>query len=89
MAIRIITDSTVDVGNQYSDRFIVVPLTVTFGETEFIDGVTLDKTEFYQKLEERESGASQDEPGDAGFICKGIPRSGGQRGRSGRDHRHL
>lgn len=52
MAIRIITDSTVDVGNQYSDRFIVVPLTVTFGETEFIDGVTLDKTEFYQKLEE-------------------------------------
>ena len=51
MAIRIITDSTVDVGNQYSDRFIVVPLTVTFGETEFIDGVTLDKTEFYQKLE--------------------------------------
>ena len=39
-------------GNQYSDRFIVTPLTVTFGETEFIDGVTLDKTEFYQKLEE-------------------------------------
>ena len=52
MAVRIITDSTVDVGNQYSDRFIVVPLTVTFGETEFIDGVTLDKTEFYQMLEE-------------------------------------
>lgn len=51
MAIRIITDSTVDVSEQYKDRFIVVPLTVTFGETEYIDGVTLDKMDFYRRLE--------------------------------------
>ena len=52
MAVRIITDSTVDVAKQYKDQFVVVPLTVTFGETEYIDGVTLDKMEFYSKLEE-------------------------------------
>ncbi|MBP3874696.1 MAG: DegV family EDD domain-containing protein, partial [Lachnospiraceae bacterium] len=51
MAVRIITDSTVDVAKQYKDQFVVVPLTVTFGETEYIDGVTLDKMEFYKRLE--------------------------------------
>ena len=51
MAVRIIIDSTVDVANQYRNRFTVVPLTVTFGETEYIDGVTLDKMEFYRMLE--------------------------------------
>ena len=51
MAVRIITDSTVDVPERYRDRFTVVPLTVTFGETEYIDGVTLDKMDFYRMLE--------------------------------------
>ena len=51
MAVRIITDSTVDMGDRSKDRFIIVPLTVSFGETEYIDGVTLDKMEFYKKLE--------------------------------------
>ena len=50
MAIRIITDSTVDIADKYSDLFIVVPLTVTFGEKDYIDGVTITKQEFYQKL---------------------------------------
>ena len=50
MAIRIITDSTVDIADKYSDLFIVVPLTVTFGEKDYIDGVTITKQDFYQKL---------------------------------------
>ena len=50
MAVRIITDSTVDIGSKYSDQFTVVPLTVSFGEQDFIDGVTLSKHEFYEKL---------------------------------------
>ena len=50
MAIRIITDSTVDIADKYSDLFTVVPLTVTFGEKDYIDGVTITKQEFYQKL---------------------------------------
>ena len=50
MAIRIITDSTVDIAEKYSSLFTVVPLTVSFGETDYIDGVTLSKQEFYRKL---------------------------------------
>ena len=50
MAIRIITDSTVDIADKYSTHFTVVPLTVSFGETDYIDGVTINKQEFYQKL---------------------------------------
>ena len=50
MAIKIITDSTVDIADKYSNLFTVVPLTVSFGEKDYIDGVTLNKQEFYQKL---------------------------------------
>ena len=50
MAIRIIIDSTVDIADKYISQFIVVPLTVSFGETDYIDGVTITKQEFYQKL---------------------------------------
>lgn len=50
MPIRIITDSTVDIADKYSNLFTVVPLTVTFGEKDYIDGVTINKQEFYQKL---------------------------------------
>ena len=50
MAVKIITDSTVDIASQYKNKFTVVPLTVSFGDTDYIDGVTLSKQEFYQKL---------------------------------------
>ena len=50
MAVRIITDSTVDIADKYRNLFTVVPLTVSFGEKDYIDGVTLNKQEFYQKL---------------------------------------
>lgn len=50
MAIRIITDSTVDIPEKYSSLFPVIPLTVSFGETDYIDGVTLNKQDFYRML---------------------------------------
>lgn len=50
MAVRVVIDSTVDIAEQYRNEFIVVPLTVSFGETVYIDGVTLNKQDFYQKL---------------------------------------
>ena len=50
MAVRIIIDSTVDIAEKYSSIFTVVPLTVSFGEKDFIDGVTINKQEFYRKL---------------------------------------
>ena len=50
MSVQIIIDSTVDVAARYRDRFRVVPLTIHFGDEEWVDGVTLDKTRFYERL---------------------------------------
>ncbi len=51
MSIRIITDSTVDADASFTKDFSIVPLTVSFGEEDFSDGVNLTKQDFYQKLE--------------------------------------
>ena len=50
MKTRIIVDSTADLTPKYKARVHTVPLTVHFGDTEFVDGVTIDKKEFYEKL---------------------------------------
>ena len=52
MSVQIIVDSTVDMPECIKDRFRVVPLTVHFGDEEFIDGVTIDKQRFYERLVE-------------------------------------
>lgn len=50
MAVRIIVDSTVNVSADSTQKLEIVPLTVRFGEEEFIDGVTIDHKAFYEKL---------------------------------------
>ena len=50
MKTRIIVDSTADLMPEYKSRVSVVPLTVHFGEQEYIDGVTIDHKTFYEKL---------------------------------------
>lgn len=50
MGIRIIVDSTTDLTKEYKERVKIVPLTVHFGEKEYIDGVTLDHKTFYDLL---------------------------------------
>ncbi len=52
MAVRIIVDSSTDVSETYRNKIRVVPLAVCFGQTEYLDGVTLDKQDFYKKLVE-------------------------------------
>ena len=52
MKTRIIVDSTADLMPEYRNRVHVVPLTVCFGEEEFVDGVTIDNETFYEKLVE-------------------------------------
>lgn len=52
MSVRIIVDSTADLFPDIKDRFTAVPLTVHFGEEEYIDGVTITHKEFYEKLVE-------------------------------------
>lgn len=50
MNVRIITDSTADLISRTKERVSVVPLTVHFGDEEYIDGVTIDHKTFYEKL---------------------------------------
>ena len=50
MNIKIIVDSTADLTPQIRSRVNVVPLTIHFGEEEFIDGITIDSHTFYEKL---------------------------------------
>lgn len=53
MSVRIFTDSTSDLSQQQARQLgvEVIPLTVRFGEEEFVDGVTMTPAEFYNKLE--------------------------------------
>ena len=57
MSIRIIVDSTADLSRECRERVTAVPLTVHFGEKEYLDGVSITPEHFYKKLV-----ASQDLP---------------------------
>lgn len=52
MCVRIITDSASDLPAEYAaaHAVTVIPMTTVFGETEFIEGVTISHREFYEKL---------------------------------------
>ena len=50
MKTRIIVDSTADLMPEFKSRVHTVPLTVRFGDEEYIDGVTIDHEAFYEKL---------------------------------------
>lgn len=50
MSVKIITDSSADLMDDIKKQCIIVPLTVCFGDEEFIDGVTIDNEEFYKRL---------------------------------------
>lgn len=52
MKVRIIIDSTADVIPEIRERLTVVPMTVCFGDKEYISGVNLTHEEFYEKLVE-------------------------------------
>ena len=49
MSVRIITDSTSDLTPEVRARVGVIPLSIRFGEEEYIDGVTITTDEFYRK----------------------------------------
>ncbi len=48
---QIIIDSTTDLAEGFRDRVRVVPLIVSFGDKEYVDGIELSRDEFYRKLE--------------------------------------
>ena len=53
MRVRIIIDSTTDLAPELRGQVEIVPLTVSFGTEEYIDGVTITHEEFYNKLDRK------------------------------------
>ena len=52
MKVRIMTDSTVDLTPDLKSRLTIIPLTIHFGNVEYVDGVTINHYQFYEKLVE-------------------------------------
>lgn len=59
MNVRIVADSTADLRPGLEEKVPVVPLMIRFGEEEFVDGVTLSRSQFYEHL----------------AVCKELPAS--------------
>lgn len=78
MAVKIIIDSTTDLIPEIKSRVTVVPLTVHFGEEEYIDGVTITHKEFYEKLIETDvmPHTSQATPADFADVFEQVANAG-------------
>lgn len=59
MNVRIITDSTADLRSDLVGKIPFVPLTINFGEEEFVDNVTMSRKAFYEHL----------------AVCKDLPKT--------------
>lgn len=46
MSVKIIVDSTADLNEAIKDQVAIVPLTICFGEEEYVDGVTITHHQF-------------------------------------------
>ncbi len=68
MKVNIITDSTADLTAAVKEQVTTVPLTVHFGNEEFIDGITIDHKTFYEKLIETDVMPSTSQASPAAFT---------------------
>jgi DegV family protein with EDD domain len=55
MNVKLIVDSTADLIPQVRERVTVVPLTIRFGDEEYVDGITIDSRKFYEMLIESDT----------------------------------
>ncbi|MEI7981752.1 MAG: DegV family protein [Bacteroidota bacterium] len=70
--IAIVTDSSCDLPKELIDRYQihVVPLSVHFGDTYFLDRLTINPPQFYAMLTRTEEGASSAQPASREFQNK-------------------
>ena len=78
MAIRIITDSASDLVRPQRKEVTVLPMSITFGEREYQDGVNLTHREFYERLVEGDDlpVTSQIGPGQFGDAFRAAVEAG-------------
>ena len=53
MAVKIVVDSSSDISEKEAHELgiVMLPIPINFGEEDYLDGVDITKTEFYEKLE--------------------------------------
>ena len=68
MKVRIIVDSTADVPESIRQRLTVVPLSILFGEEQYIDGVTINHRRFYEMLVENDTLPTTSQPSPDAFA---------------------
>ena len=68
MSVKIIIDSTTDAIAAVRSRCTVVPQSVLFADTEYIDGITIDHVAFYEKLMESKELPTTSQPTPDAFA---------------------
>ena len=66
--VHIILDSTCDILPEDRDKFLTVPMTVHFGDQEYLDGVTITHRQFYEKLVESDLMPKTSQPSPEAFA---------------------
>ena len=67
MSVRIIVDSSAEVTAETKKRILAVPVTICFGMQEYVDGVTITRRQFYEKLVESEELPTTSQPAPSAF----------------------
>ena len=69
-AVAVVTDSTADLGElAASHNIVVVPLSVSFGNQVYRDGVDLSREDFYHKLETSQQPPTTAQPSPSAFVA--------------------
>ncbi len=68
MKVKIIIDSTINAHESMNDKLITVPLSVHFGDEEYIDGVNITNEQFYDKLKNCKELPTTSQPTPQAFI---------------------
>lgn len=68
MKTRIIIDSSADVVPEVKERVHVVPISIYFGDEEYLDGITIDHKTFYEKLVESDVLPTTSQASPAAFM---------------------
>ena len=78
MSVKIVVDSTADLTADIRENLCIVPLTVHFGDEEYIDGVTITHQSFYEKLIETDVLPSTSQATPAAFeeVFRRITENG-------------
>ena len=67
MSVQIIIDSTVDMAPGLESRVKIVPLTIHFGDKEYVSGVDMDSCRFYEMLVESDTLPTTSQPTPLAF----------------------